>query len=506
LNTYQVFAGLVRQLVSGRGRVGVVLPTGIATDYFNQDYFSALVSEGVLASLYDFENRQGLFPGVHRSYKFSLLTLTGPEAAAEAADYAFFLHQVDELADPERHFALTAEDLRRINPNTGSCPIFRTRRDAELTAKLYRAAPVLVNEAAGENPWGCTFMRMFDMQGDANLLHLETSIGPEWHKVAFGHYVSGEKQLAPMLEAKMIDSFDHRASSVGEETANSLRLSSSIETTLEQHQDPDYFPNARYWVAPHHLEEKVPEFWRFNWFIGFKAVTSPTNARTFVAAIIPKLPLPDRFPVIMNSSRVTHICAFFANLNSHVFDYVVRQKMGGITLNYFIVEQLPVLPPETYARSLRQYDLQGTDHALRLTDYIVPRVLELTYTAWDLRPFADDVWAEAGESGRTPLQAALLRQWEENQRAVAASPAGAGNQASPHATGFPYPPFTWDEERRAQLRAELDALYAHLYGLTREELEYVMETFPIVKRRDEERYGEYRTKRLVVEALSTLKG
>lgn len=496
LNTYQVFAGLVRQLVSGRGRVGVVLPTGIATDFFNQDYFSALVAEGALASLYDFENRQGLFPGVHRSYKFSLLTLTGPETPVKAADYAFFLHQVDELADPERHFALTAEDLRRINPNTGTCPIFRTRRDAELTAKLYHAAPVLVNGATGENPWGCTFMRMFDMRGDASLLHLETDIGSEWRKVSFEHYVCGEEQLAPMLEAKMIDSFDHRASSVGEETENSLRLSSSVETTLEQHQDPDYSPLVRYWVDPKYVQERIPEFWKFDWFIGFKAVTSPTNARTFVAAIIPRLPLPDRFPVIMSSSSNTaHICALFANLNSYVFDYVVRQKMGGITLNYFIVEQLPVLLPETYARSLTQY-------TGRITDFIVPRVLELTYTAWDLRPFADDVWAEA-DAG---LQAALRQQWEENQRAVAASPARPLPPSPPYATGFPHPPFTWDEGRRAQLRAELDALYAHLYGLSREEVEYILETFPIVKRRDVERWGEYRTKRRVVEAWEALRG
>ena len=154
INTYQVFAGLVRQIVDGRGRVGIVVPTGIATDYFNQDYFAALVENRELASLYDFENRQGLFPGVHRSYKFSLLTLTGADAPAAEADFAFFLHHVDDLADPERRFALSAEDLARINPNTKTCPVFRTRRDAELTAKLYRAAPVLVNEAEDTNPWG----------------------------------------------------------------------------------------------------------------------------------------------------------------------------------------------------------------------------------------------------------------------------------------------------------------------------------------------------------------
>jgi len=140
----------------------------------------------------------------------------------------------------------------------------------------------------------------------------------------------------------------------------------------------------------------------------------------------------------------------------------------------------------------------------RLTDYIVPRVLELTYTAWDLRPFADDVWAEAergsagaGEQGSGSLRDLLAQQWEANRAAT--SPLRPRPPAP--LPGFPYPPFTWDEERRAQLRAELDALYAHLYGLSREEVEYILETFPIVKRRDVERWGEYRTKRRVVEAF-----
>lgn len=56
----------------------------------------------------------------------------------------------------------------------------------------------------------------------------------------------------------------------------------------------------------------------------------------------------------------------------------------------------------------------------------------------------------------------------------------------------------WDGERRAALRAELDAIYAHLYGLTREELGYILETFPIVKRKDVERYGSFRTKEMVL--------
>lgn len=138
INTYQVFAGLVRQIVGPAGRVGVVVPSGIATDYYNQDYFRTIVEERELVSFYDFENRRKLFPEVDSRMKFSLLTLTGGEA--EEAEFAFFLHTTDDLADSERRFALSPDEIALMNPNTGTVPVFRTRRDAELTKALYRAA------------------------------------------------------------------------------------------------------------------------------------------------------------------------------------------------------------------------------------------------------------------------------------------------------------------------------------------------------------------------------
>jgi len=113
-----------------------VVPTGIATDATNRFFFRDLVETHQLASLYDFENRRGLFPDVDSRYKFSLLTLRGAaEAAADQegrAEFAFFAQQVTDLADEVRRFVLTSGDFALINPNTRTCPVFRTRPDAEL--------------------------------------------------------------------------------------------------------------------------------------------------------------------------------------------------------------------------------------------------------------------------------------------------------------------------------------------------------------------------------------
>jgi hypothetical protein len=142
-------------------------------------------------SLYDIENRDAVFPSVHRSFKFCLLTL----GTAKQAEFVCFASQVDQLSDLRRRFTLSPDEFRLINPNTLTCPVFRSARDAELTKKLYRAAPVLINEAQeGGNPWQLSFhTRLFHMAEDSHLFLDQ----------AGAHAV-------PLYEAKMIHQFDHR--------------------------------------------------------------------------------------------------------------------------------------------------------------------------------------------------------------------------------------------------------------------------------------------------------
>src|SRR5690606_13198099 len=202
VNTYALFAETISQVTAESGRSGFIVPTGIATDDSTKAYFGDITQRGRLVSLYDFENREAIFPSVHRSYKFCLLTL----GAAERAQFVCFATQVAQLHDPRRRFTLTPDEFRLINPNTLTFPVFRSERDAELTKKLYRAAPVLMRDAvtAGEgkqakvvepaqNPWGISFMRMLDMANDSHLFKDEP---------AADHL--------PLYEAKLIHQFDHR--------------------------------------------------------------------------------------------------------------------------------------------------------------------------------------------------------------------------------------------------------------------------------------------------------
>lgn len=445
VNTYALFAETMYQMVAPLGRLGVVLPTGIVTDDTTKQFFDAVVSSGRLVRLAAYENEELVFPEVHHAFKFLLFMCTGSRRDAPA-DLSFFARQAPDIHDERRRFRLTAEDFRLINPNTRTCPIFRSAQDAELTKAIHRRVPVLVDDTQPDdagNPWGVSFLRMFDMAGDSGLF---------LHACAPG--------ALPLYEAKFIGQFDHRRGSYAtREGERGFRV--LPEPTLEEYQSPGYLVRPFYWVPRDTVESRRPSGWSHEWFVGFKDVTASTNERTVLASVVPFSAVGHTLPLVFARESPTSTAALLANLNTVVLDYVARQKVSGLHLTYGYVKQFPVLPPNAYDGGA--------------LDFIVPRVLELTYTACDLTPWARDL----GHDG---------------------------------------PPFPWDPARRALLRAELDAYYARLYGLTRDELRYVLdpadvmgpdypsETFRVLKQNEERQFGEYRTRRLVLAAWDHLAG
>ncbi|MDS1348508.1 Eco57I restriction-modification methylase domain-containing protein [Planktothrix agardhii] len=443
INTYAVFSETTRKLISVNGRVGIIVPTGIATDNTTKDFFGDLIKTQSLANLYDFENREGLFFGIDRQIKFSLLALTGKPI--KRGNFAFFLTQAKQLDNQTRLFQLSPQDIALINPNTLTCPIFRTRQDAELTKKIYQYVPVLENEATGVNPWGISFMAMFHMANDSGLFKSCCASAP--NEDVLKH--NNGQELLPLYEAKMFHQFDHRWATYNDD-GNTRDL-----TDLEK-SNPDFTVKPRYWVDKKEVENKLAQKWDKNWLLGFRRITKTVNERTAIFSIVSQAGFGDSvFLLLPENKDANLISCLCASFNSLIFDFVTRQKVGGVNLNFFILKQLPIIPPDWYTPE----DIE----------YISSRVLELVYTAYDMKPFAQDM-------------------------------------------GYDGEPFIWDEERRAILRAELDAKYAKLYGLTRDELRYILdpaniygadfpsETFRVLKNKEINKYGEYRTQRLVLAA------
>jgi len=449
VNTYAVFAETFRALTGPYGRSGVIVPTGIATDATTQYFFRDLVESNSLAALYDFENRAGFFEAVDSRTKFALLTVAGRATFEPAPDFAFFLH--DPALIETASFTLTPEEITLLNPNTGTCPVFRSRRDAEITLGIYRRVPVLVKEDDPDgNPWGVKFMTMFHMSNDSHLFHTREDLETDGWYLDGNIFIYGKKRMLPLYQGMMADFFDHRAADVVRSSTAQKRQNQPRYLSPEDHDNPSRVVQSIYWVNERHLPEETSE-----WLLAFSDITSPTNERSMVPYALPRSAVGNKAPLILSDEPGQLLTCMLANLSSIIFDFTVRQKIGGTTMNYFYVRQFAVLAPSSYR------NVAAWSTGEELARWIKSRLLELVYTATD-----------------TVSVAADLGDHEE--------------------------PFRWCDERRMELRAELDAAFLQLYGIDRSDAEYVLETFPIVKRKDEAKYGEYRTKRLILEVYDRM--
>jgi hypothetical protein len=489
VNTYALFAELFASLTSKRGRAGAIVPTRIATDVTTAPFFAALVSESRLAQVIDFENRAAIFPTVHRSFKFSLLTIG---RGAKEAGFAFFLTDPVQLAEPERRFELSADDIARINPNTKTAPVFRSRADALLTAKIYARVPVLIDHAKGKegNLWSASFYtRIWHMAEDSQWFRTAAQLagagfvreGTDWvcspssetgerdhakhggrgerieHSqaparspaVPLPHFAEADEQrYVPLYEAKMIHQFDHRWATYDG--------TDSRDATGAEKAQSDFEPVPRYWVPHPEVAHRLAiKGWMRGWLMGWRKIARATDERSLIASVFPRVAAGDSLPLCLPGVQGEHAACLLGNLNSLMTDYCERQKLGGTNLTFEYLFQLPVLPASFYTSAEQAF--------------IVARVLELNYTSHAMAPFARDL-------------------------------------------GYDGPPFAWDEDRRAHVRAELDAWYARAYGLTRDELRYILdpadvkgadypsETFRVLKKNEIARFNEYRTARLVLQA------
>ncbi|MEE9402832.1 MAG: DNA methyltransferase, partial [Desulfobacteria bacterium] len=383
INTYAAFAELAHTIVGADGMVGLLVPSGIATDKTTKDFFATLVESKALAGLYDFENKAPVFTDVHRSFKFSVLLFTGSDMEREAADFVFFAHRMEELRDRNRHIALSPEDIELLNPNTHTCPVFRSNRDAEITKAIYRRAPVLIDRTRkeGGNPWGIKFVRMFDQTNNAELFNTADQLKKDRFKRAGPNWRKGKKVFVPLYEAKMIQMYDHRAASVVVKDDNWMRQGQTAATAPVSHQNPEYSVESRWWVSKSEVVAGMGGEDTF--FIGFKDITSPTNQRTMIAAAIPFSAVTNHFVLIRSELSPNLQMCLLANLNAFAFDFVTRQKIGGVTLNFFIVEQLPTFTPDFYDDPCPWHPKET------LEQWISQRVLKLTCTSNDMIPLAE---------------------------------------------------------------------------------------------------------------------
>ncbi|MCX8039501.1 MAG: N-6 DNA methylase [Planctomycetota bacterium] len=458
VNTYAVFAERMASLLAPHGLAGIIVPTSIAIDYGPRRFFRMLVDEQRLVSLYDFENRQRLFPDVDSRYRFCLLTIAGRRRRSPAARFVFYAQQTTDLLDPQRQIALTAADIAQLKPNTRTCPILRHRRDADIALAISRRIPVLIQDADGtwpeRNPWGARLAQMFNMSNDSGLFRTRDQLLHEGWQLQGNCFRRDGASMLPLYEGKMLHLFDHRwATFEGDEER---------AVTDREKNDPRCLALPRYWVHEAAVVERSDARLAGGvarvgprWLLAFRDIARATDERTLIVSVLPRAAVGHSAPIVWIDGKFTHLAVgLLANLAALICDSLARLAVG-IHLNFHIVKQLPVLPPEAYTQPC------PWSPGCTVADFIRPYALELAYTAEDVAAFAAD-------------------------------------------HGYHGPPFRWNPERRARLRAELDAAFFHLYGLDREDTAYLLSTFPVLERHEHERWGEYRTARLVLEAYDRM--
>jgi hypothetical protein len=453
VNTYSVFAETMRTVTStsATGTAGIFTPTGLATDKTTAPFFADTLSAKRLYAFYDFENEDKIFREVDHRMRFALTVMTGTQGRVKRTRSAFLTRHIADV--PARRFGFAPDEVLMMNPNTGTLPMFRTRADADITVRIYRRHPVLVRDGdPNGNPWGLSSARLFDMTNDSSLFRQSEDLSDAgfngWS------YKQDGKEYLPLYEAKMLSNFDHRFSTYRGATQAQLNVGALPRLSDKQHDDPDLEPLARYWVNRAEVAASLRAKWDRDWLLGWRAIARTSDSRTFVPSALPTAAVGNSFYVAILAAP-GHGPILHAVWSSLAFDYVVRQKQSGSNVNQFVVKQLACPTPTTFAQPT------AWQPELTLTEWVRPYVFELSYTSWRLQPYAVNL----GDDG---------------------------------------PPFRWDVERRALLRGDLDAAFLHVYGLDRDETEHVLDSFPVVRKYEKRDFGEFRTKRLVLEAYDRM--
>jgi hypothetical protein len=389
--------------------------------------------------------------------------------STDKPDFLFCALTVHDLVPHERHFSLSSDEIKRINPNTNTLPAFRSKTDAQLIDKIYQRMPILIKEsnAIKSNPWSIEISTLFHMASDSHFFRTKEQLELSGYAKSGNMYCSRpDDEWLPLYEAKMIHFHNYRYAGYG---SRDLVNSDRGYRVLPRHEatelgDRDFENTPFYWVPSKEAERRTESlFSRESIILAIKDVTHATNERTLIGCLFPYS--------LVSGHSLTHITTSHGDkskalsvvygLFSLVSDYVARTKVGGLHMSNFITMQLPVLAEGQISRSQQEF---LCERILRLNAF-TPR---MEYY-WDL---------------------------------VSIIP----------------PILTWNTEERDVMAAEVDAMYAYLYGLTRDELRYILdpadlmgpdypsETFRVLKTNEQRQFGEYRTQRLVLEAWDRLFG
>jgi hypothetical protein len=448
INIYALFVERAQALVHQHGIAGLLVPTGILSDSGSEQFMKAIIKGQRFVAGIDFFNKRGddtlFFPDVYYRFKFCILVASAPARKQSSGEAAFFVRDARNI-DPAKFVRISETSLNEMNPGRFLLPFIKDARDIEVVTKIVGSS-----NAQALHESGVRYTNMFHMANDSERFRtIEQMESRGCYPKSAAHWICDGDSLTRLFEGKSVQAFDHRAASLTFYKSNIFRTGEGEATTEEEHADPAFLPIARFYI------DLKPGEWlsKSDWALAIKDVTSTTNTRSSIAALIPKAGSGHTLPILFEEeNKAAHLLC--ANLNSFAFDFVARTRIQGNHLLWHLLKDLPTIKLDGYAR---RFDKRTA------ADIVKDHVLRLTYTAHDMAPFARDM--------------------------------GYVND-----DGTVKPPVIWNEAERRHLRARLDALYFILYGVTGEDdIRYILSTFPIVERKDRQAHeGVYLTRELIL--------
>jgi len=304
------------------------------------------------------------------------------------------------------------------------------------------------------NPWAIKPRQMINMSSDSEQFRTRSALVRTGWKARGNRFVKDRQIMVPLVEAKMVNLWNHRFATYHDADDDDIRKGHCRDATSKELENPGWEPIPRYWISNEFVErEWIRHGWSESWVVVFRRITNSTNRRTMIAAFAPRFAFGDKLPILLSSKRPEQLALLVANLNSIPFDYAVRNKAGGTQLDFFILYQLPALPPDYYDN----WKLDGTP----LAEALRSMALSLVCNSNALRPVAES-------AGHEPLIT------------------------------------KWDDESRFMLMRLIDAIYARLYGLTRAEFDHILDSFPVLRDNEVAVFGKFRTKAEALRAFDAL--
>ena len=445
INTFKLFLEQFFTVLGDGGRMGIVVPSGIYTDLGSQPLRERFFNQSRIDFLYCFENRRAVF-NIHRSFKFVLF---GAQKGGKTDRFkcAFMEHDPERLPLIDANaLKMSVKQVKKFSPDTLSVMEFKNQRDIDITAQIYRDWPLLGEKL--EDTWNVKFRSELHMTNDSNLFKTAPTD-------------------CPLFEGKMIFLFD------------------------------SHFESPRYWLDRDEVNEALGEnAWESNHYrVGFRNIGRNTDTRTLICGIVPPSFHGNSFPTITprnrqwygpNELETTWIASILSSL---CVDFVIRQKVSA-NINFFYIDSLPVprgkiqntVWDAIIARAIRLFCCETNFKELWSKIFNIDWQ---TPTFWYLSSAPIDTYGPAHE--------------QEIRRRLRDEAQNLTSEWGPHCGVHDRLPDRRGTGDRAQLRAEIDAYVAHLYGLSRDDFAYILDTFPVLKKKEKKAFGEFMSKRKCLE-------